>query len=315
LTNPRAKHQVAAAGKPDWSLFNGHAFNHVFGSMKHDRHALTPAGAGNSFTTIFGATAPGVISNIDGHTWTADATGLYQTSTNLATEWQADYATLLAGGSLNVIQHLEANAEAVFENTGLSKLSSTQQAIDRADVQREYDAMYQAMVDAGINLYAPLTEQTYLTLENTLQSDSTLEELAMQGHGLNNSGFTRYAGYTNDFQNNVDKTTLYIGGGLNNNKNALTDFFDDNVLSHVPFAVVDRNGTLTQLNQNAAPENTLAQAVTALDDSMFYRTYKASDFSQKASSANKNYVSPATAMLAQVAETPAPAGDFKSLDG
>jgi len=203
----------------------------------------------------------------------------------------------------------------VFENTGLSKLSSTQQAIDRADVQREYDAMYQAMVDAGINLYAPLTEQTYLTLENTLQSDSTLEELAMQGHGLNNSGFTRYAGYTNDFQNNVDKTTLYIGGGLNNNKNALTDFFDDNVLSHVPFAVVDRNGTLTQLNQNAAPENTLAQAVTALDDSMFYRTYKASDFSQKASSANKNYVSPATAMLAQVAETPAPAGDFKSLDG
>lgn len=273
------------------------------------------AGTDNSFTTIFGDTASGVISNINGHTWTADSNHLYQTSSDLASEWKTDYATLLAGGSLNVIQHLEANAEAVFENTGLSKLSASQQAIDRMDVQREYDAMYQAMKNAGIDLYSPLTQKTYLLLENTMQSDSTLEELAMQGHGLNNSGISRYAGYTNDFQNNVDQKTLFIGGGLNNNQKAIADFFDDSVLSHTPYDVVSRNGVLTQLNQNAAAEDTLHQAIVALDDSMFYRTYTAADFSVKASSAHKTYVSQAEALLNAEQNAAVPAGEFRDLFG
>ena len=129
------------------------------------------------------------------------------------------------------------------------------------------------------NINGPFTSQTYLQLEQTIQSDPTLEELGIQGHGLNNPPAARYFGYTNDFQNNVDTTTKYIGGGLNNNQNALTDFFDDNIISHAPFPVVWKNGKLIQLNQNGAAENTLTQAVTALNNTMFFRVYTSTDFS------------------------------------
>ena len=100
----------------------------------------------------------------------------------------------------------------------------------------------------------------------------------MQGHGLNDPPAPRYRGYTNDFQNNADSTTLYIGGGLNNDRNALTDFFDDNIMTHAVFPTVWRNGQLVQLNQNANRENTLSAAVVAMDESMFYRFYVSSDF-------------------------------------
>ena len=238
---------------------------------------------------------------------------------DLATEWKTDYQALLAGKSLTPIQHLEANAEAVFENTGLSKLSAAQQAIDREDAQREFDAIAAAMqidyTKFAIDPSKPLDQHSYLTLEHTLQSDPLLKELAMQGHDLNNSGIERYDGYTNDFQNNVDNTTLYIGGGLNNNQKAIADFFDDNVLSHVPFPVVDHNGTLTQLNQNGAPENTLHQAIVALDDSMYLKVYTSADFSAHASKANAHYRSPAEDILAAEAKAPTPDGDIKTLFG
>jgi len=238
-------------------------------------------GSAGSFTTILGTTAAGSVTT-NGHTWVADpTTHLYTTTADLAAEWKADYATMKAGSgaSLNDIQRLEGNAEAVFENTGLKNLTADQLVTDRQDVQRQFDAMYAAMVGAGVDLTGPLTQPQYLATANILQGNATLEELGMQGHGLNNSGITRYAGYTTDFQNTVDGQTLYIGGGLNNGRKAITDFFDDNVLSHLPFPTAIINGVLYQLNQNGARENTVPDALAALNTGMS-RTYLRSDFLQ-----------------------------------
>ena len=244
--------------------------------------------ATNSFTTIYGTTAAGTVT-VNGDTWVANTTThLYTTTTNLAQQWQTYYSEMKAGqgSSLNDIQRLEGNAEAVFENTGLKNLSATQLSTDRQDVQRQFDALDAAMVGAGVNLNAPLTQQQYLSVEGVLQSNPTLLELAVQGHGLNNSGVTRYAGYTNDFQNNVDNQSLYVGGGLNNGDKAIASFFDDNILSHVSFPTVVHNGVLWQLNQNGNRENTVTQAVTALDTSMS-KTYSSSDFVQPPQLENK----------------------------
>ena len=187
---------------------------------------------------------------------------------------------LTGGKDLTPDQRLEANAEAVFVNTGLSKLSPTQQAIDREDAQRQFDAEFAAMNLAGIDLTSnvPLTQHAYLLLEHTLQNNAGLEELAIQGRGLNRPHSARYDGYTNDFQNNVDNTTLFIGGGLNNGKGAIPDFFDDNILSHLPFPTVVQNGKLIQLNQNGNDENLLTVAVKALDASIYKKAYDADDF-------------------------------------
>ena len=275
-----------------------------------------------TFTTIFGAQASETLS-INGHAWVADPSSQLFTlsfptsggATSLAAEWQADYAALLGGKSLNMIQHLEANAEAVFENTGLSKLSATVQERDREDLQREFDAVYQAVVNydstaaasAQISLNAPLTQQQYLTVGQQIQSSANLEELALQGHGLNNNSNARYAGYTNDFQNGVDATTLYIGGGLDNNQNALTDFVDDVILSHLPFPVVAQNGVLVQLNQNGAAEDTLAHSVGAFDAAAITMKLTKADFSTTAGTASST---PQTAPASDTA--PAPSGEHYS---
>ncbi len=246
--------------------------------------APKPAPA-HTVTTLDGSRISDTITGLTPHVWVADANGLFHTKTDLNAEWHTYYAMMLAGhgDKLTAIQRLEGNAEAVFENTGISKLSAAKQAAAREDVQRELDAMAGAMKinqqTLGIDPNKPLTERTYLALEHTLQSNKVLEELALQGHGLNNPPATKYRGFTQDIQNNVDNTTKYVGGGLNNGKNAIADFFDDNIISHTPFPVVYRNGVLTQLNQNGNAENTLAQAVAALDEGMYNRTYKASDFS------------------------------------
>jgi hypothetical protein len=235
-------------------------------------------------TSLFGATIPTTISGITPHTWVADSKGLYHTATDLAAEWQGLYDQMLhgQGGALSAIQRLEGNAEAVFENTGLAKLSATQQAVDREDVQREFDAMAGAMtIDQStyhIDPKAAFTETSYLRLEQTLQGNPILQELGIQGHGLNNPPSARYEGYTNDFQNNVDNKTLYVGGGLNNDQRAIPDFFDDNLLSHTPFPTVFHDGKLEQLNQNGTAENTLKQAIDALNRSAYTQVYVSGDF-------------------------------------
>lgn len=278
-----------------------------------------------TFTTIFGAQAPDTLT-INGHVWTADpTTQLYTLSLptgagapDLATEWKSDYSALLNKQPLNLIQHLEANAESVFENTGLSKLPAATQERDREDLQREFDAIYQAIVDynatasAGsqIDLNKPLTDQEYLAIGQEIQSTPGLEELAIQGHGLNNSGLARYNGYTNDFQNGVDGSTLYIGGGLDNNQNALTDFVDDVVLSHLPFPTVYKNGALEQLNQNGDAEDQLANSVGAFDAAATTMTLTAADFS-----ATPGTASSTPQALPASDTTPAPSGERYSLTG
>lgn len=237
------------------------------------------------------------------HTWVADAHGLYHTATDLKAEWKAIYQRMLAGDTagLTPIQRVEGNAEAVFENTGLANLGKKAQARDREDAQREFDAMAAAMTinqqQFGIDPNAPLTERTYLRMEATLQGGPKLYELGLQGHGLNHPPASRYRGYTNDFQNNVDNCTLFIGGGLDNNEKAIADLFDDVILSHAPFPVVFQDGTLTQLNQNAAAEDTILDAVVGLDDAMFARVFTSADFSQSPSDANDGYVSPYQAFV------------------
>lgn len=232
-----------------------------------------------TFNTFFGVTIAGTITTTP-HTWTADSTGLFRTTTDLKAEWLNFYNTMLTGdpSTLTFIQRLEGNAEAVFENTGLSKLDATTQVRDREDVQRDLDAVAAAMNQLGLDPKAALTTSGYLAVERVIESNAPLEELGMQGHGLNSPSVSRYNGYTNDFQNNVDTSTLYVGGGLNNNQNALAAFFDDNILSHLMFPTVAENGQLQQLNQNANAENTLSSAVGALDASGTSRVYTATDF-------------------------------------
>ncbi len=250
--------------------------------------------------TFFGDTIPGTLSGTTAgggilpHVWTADANGLFHTATDLATEWQGLYTKMVDGlaNTLSPIQRLEGNAEAVFLNTGLSKLSATVQERDREDVQREIDAIAGAMTEAGISGSAPLTTQNYLAIGRAMQSDPALEELAMQGHGLNGPSVPKYNGYTIDFQNNVDGATLYIGGGLDNNQNALATFFDDVVLTHLPFPVIAQNGQIEQLNQNGDAENTLSDATGALDAAMFTRVYTAADFSTTAGTASSTPTAP-----------------------
>ena len=273
-------------------------------------------------TTLYGDTVSGTLSGLTLHDWTADGDGKFHTSTDLGAEWRHYHDMMMAGlaDQLTGIQRLEGNAEVVFENTGLAKLSAAEQARDREDVQREYDAIDAAMkIDQqtmGIDPTKPLTLNAYIAIERTIEATPALQELALQGHGLNNPPAPKYAGYTNDFQNNVDGKTLYIGGGLDNNQNALAAFFDDVVLSHEPFSVVYQNGHLEQLNQNGDAEDHVDTAVIAFDDAMFNRVYSAADFSVTVSSANNAYIAPVTAYVEASMTTAATgAGQMSTLYG
>jgi len=273
----------------------------------------------HTITVTGGGIIPDTITGLTPHNWTADANGLFHTTTDLKAEWHAIHELMVAGmnAGLTPIQHLEGNAEAVFDNTGLSKLSATHQAVAREDVQRELDAMGGAMAinqsALGIDPSKPLTNDTYLALEHTLQGNATLQELGWQGHGLNNPPAIKYRGFTNDIQNSVDNTTKYIGGGLNNGKLALADFMDDNIMSHTPFPTVFQGGRLEQLNQNSNAENSLNQAVRALDAGMYSRTYTAADFGKTVPVPVPPVSPPVKPPVAQ--PLPVPAGFERTLDG
>jgi len=49
-------------------------------------------------------------------------------------------------------------------------------------------------------------------------------------------------------------------------------------MTHVSFPVVWKNGKLTQLNQNGDAENSLKDAVAALNQTMFFHVYTSADF-------------------------------------
>ncbi|MFO1081996.1 MAG: hypothetical protein U1E23_15370 [Reyranellaceae bacterium] len=244
-------------------------------------------------TTFFGATISATIGDTP-HTWTADSSGLFHTSTDLALEWKGYYDTMTAGhaDTLTFVQRLEGNSQAVFLNTALNTLDAATQARDREDVQRELDTIAAAMTKLGLDPKAPLTTQQYLLVEQAIQSSPAWEELAMQGHGLNSPSVCKYDGYTNDFQNGVDGSTLYVGPGLDSNENALTAFMDDVVLSHTAFPTVARDDQLVQLNQNGDAEDTLADATGALDAAGSRLVLTAADFSTSPGSASATPFAP-----------------------
>lgn len=268
------------------------------GSLAQLNVLLTPAGqaaAAGTVTTIFGGTIGAEIVGLTPHNWIAGADGLFHTPTNLAAEWQSLYQQALSGTPLTAIQHLEANAQAVFLNTAINTLSPAVQERDREDAQREFDAISVAMNRIGLSTSMQFTTSDYLAIERNLQSDPQLLELGMQGHGLNSPPEAKYNGYTNDFQNNVDRTTLFIGAGLDNNQNALTDFFDDVIITHLIYPSVPEWNTIEQLNQNGNNEDNLNDTTGATNDSMFNRVFTAADFSQTPGTAGSTATVPPAA--------------------
>ena len=264
------------------------------GSSAQLQDLLTPAGAllaSGTEQTLFGGTISATIA-FTPHTWVADSSGLFHTPTDLSQEWATYYQEALAGQTLTPLQHLEASAQAAFLNTKLNTLDPATQERDREDVQREFDAIAVGMDRAGLTNVTQLTVNDYLAISDQIRVDPVLQELAIQGHGLNSEPSAKYDGYTQDFQNNVDTTTLYIGGGLDNNENALTAFFDDVVISHLPFPTVPEWGGLEQLNQNANNEDFVATATSGFNDAMFNRVYTAADFSQKPGTASSTVAPP-----------------------
>ena len=240
-----------------------------------------PVAAPGQVTTLDGSVIAGTI-GITAHVWVADATGLFHTAADLKTEWAGDYQALLQGAALNPLQHWEANAEAVLENTGASKLPAAKQEAFREDAQREFDAVWAAMqINAqtlGLSASAPFTTHSYLMMEQTLRFNESLEELAVQGHGLNHAPAAKYDGFTETFQNHTDNTTLYTGAGLDSGEKAIADFFDDAIITHASFPTVPHNGALIQLNQNGTREDTIGNVVIAANDIMFTQTLVSSDF-------------------------------------
>jgi hypothetical protein len=222
---------------------------------------------------------------VNGHTWTADTNGLFHTS-NLAAEWTADYQAMLSGNTagMNAIQMLEGNAEATFEATGLTSLSAAVQQQLREDVQRDLDAMEGAFTLSSNNLGLPTSPAmlagSYVAMERNLQGNAALEELAVQGIGLTTTPSgeqIRYSGWTNDIKA-YDKGVKFIGGGINNNRDALTSFMEENVMSATPFAVIWKNGKLTQLNQSGQTLDSMGNAIQALADTAFNRVYRKANF-------------------------------------
>ena len=146
----------------------------------------------------------------NGHIWNADGAGLFHTG-NLAAEWTGYYAQMLAGNgaSLTAAQRQAGNAEAVFEATGLTKLSAAAQQTYREDAQRQIDAMAEAarITAAALNIpaQATLLPGAFIPLERTLHDNAALEELAVQGFGLTGMAGTRYAGYANDFKTSTPR--------------------------------------------------------------------------------------------------------------
>jgi Ca2+-binding RTX toxin-like protein len=169
--------------------------------------------------------------------------------------------------------------------------------------QREFDAVWAAMqqnqVLYGIDPTQQFNLYTYTRMQATLQDNPILKELAIQGHGVNSPPSTKYDGFTTDFQNRTDGVTYYVGGGTENGTLAISSFFDDEILTHAPFATAEQNGTLEQTNQNGTIESSLAVAIAASNAVDFNRVYVASDFSTNAAAVG------AVQMVPNVAAAPA----------
>ena len=256
------------------------------------------------------------------HAWAADSTGLFHTTTDLAKEWASDHQAMLKGNAnlLTPLQRLEGNAEATVENTRLAALTPARLTQYREDLQREFDAIYASQLinqqQYGIDPTKELDTYSYLKLEQTMQSNASLEELATQGHGTNNPIATRYAGYTTNFQNVTDNKTYFVGGGLDNGETAVPNFADDVNLGHTPFATVMKDGVLTQLNQNGNREDPLAKSITGQNEAEYERIFVASDYSlDKTAHGAEVFVDYHGQSIAPAAAPVAGAGQITTQDG
>jgi hypothetical protein len=221
---------------------------------------------------------------VEKHVWTADKTGLFRTDTDLGKEWRGYQQIVLNGGaaSLNAIQLMEANAQVVFESTKIADLEKTNSKLVqkyREDAQRCFDARAAAMkIDqASLGLGQPMTKDAMVKLERTIWGSAELEELFMQGRGVN-APSAKYNGFEKDFKF-ADRTTTYVGEGWYSGRSALGSFFNDVILGYAGFGTVWNQGQLVQLDQNgnvvegvgAAAGNLNRATLTVLKKSDFQR--------------------------------------------
>ena len=218
------------------------------------------------------------------HVWTADATGLFHTATDLGTEWRGIYQTMLAGGgaSLTAIQRLEGNAEAVFENTAIAAIKPSFVQGYREDLQRCFDAMADAMARNasafGISTTANFTANTLQRLERTLQGNATDAELWNQGMGLTAPSSARYNGYLKDVIAVYSGSATYTGAGVGFSKDAIRSLVTDTLLADVGYQTVWWNGQLVQLDRNGYRVATLETAAADLNQGAFTGLYKGANF-------------------------------------
>lgn len=248
--------------------------------------APAPVAGPGQITTQDGSVISGTIVAGE-HTWVADGTtGLLHTGTNLAAEWKADYAMMLAGKALTAEQRQEANAEAVLENTGIAKLSAPRQLMFREDLTRQFDAEAKAQLinqkTLGISPTAQFTTTSIIALSDTIFHNETLNELYTQGHGLNSKNIlVKYRGYTDDFQNNIDNETNFSGAGPEAGTNALGSYVDNELLGHIGGPVVLNNGHIRVVQQNSNLSQRIDTVVTEANLSLFTLKTDASSFAPK----------------------------------
>ena len=115
-------------------------------------------------------------------------------------------------------------------------------------------------------------------MDRTIWSSAVLDELYLQGHGVNYPTNSIYRGYQGDFATGVDTTTTYVGGSTDNGRVALGDFFNDIILGNAGFGVVWRAGEWWQLDQNGNYGAVINAARNNLNKTAFEKTFTSSDF-------------------------------------
>ena len=190
------------------------------------------------------------------------------------------------GAELNDVQRLAGNAQAVFENTDLKFQPEAQLSVDRQDVQKVLDAVYAAMIGAGVDPSSTLTEDQYLAIGAVLQNNPTLRELAVQGHGLNNAWIPRYAASPDTSRTtSTGRPATSAPVSTAASEPSPTFSMTTSSLTCRSLTVV-HNGVLWQLNQNGNREATVADSVAALNESLT-STYTSDDFRQPPALVNK----------------------------
>lgn len=224
--------------------------------------SLPTAGAGQ-VSTLDGSVVSGTVTGITAHSWTTDASGLFHTATDLAAEWKADLGMVRHNQAVTPLQRWEANAEALLEASPVAKLPAAAQAAVREDVQRQLDAVWAAMrMDQdtlGIPATARFTDHSYLMMERTLRSNEQLEELAVQGHGLNGAAPAKYTGFVG----------LQGAFGTDKATKAFVDFIDEGMLTNAASPTVLHNGKAWQLDQDGTRISKLDTAVALADFGLF----------------------------------------------